>query len=538
MDTLFTLNEVRIFFEYAVQHQEIDAVGLSLKVAQITNSNTYTFLSDALEKSDKYYRVLAKCLTQFGQYDQLDLIFKLLQNNSTKVKFAAILSLQMLSDPRALEPLKKQIAKSDSEDDRERATNAYKTIVEKPVALQDNTVYTFRVLTPLDEADLALADFLLNRDLSDREIAVLVKRLFHPNVALKKQVEKVLLQRGEKISESVLNTVVTLNLPLTQELINIFSNYKDDRAAHLIIQCLKSNNENSDLRYKAIGILGTIGGEEAAFYLAELIVQQSCHSAAYALKKTGKIPVSYILSEYKNNRSFRHTGALDMVTILGANALQVLLEAIQDSYREVREDAKSGLTELGVPSVEPLIELLNLSSDMDVQLLICPILGEIADNRALAALEKSAQSKNKYLHQAALEAICKIKDPLSVQLLSKWIESPDRDTRKLVVNGLWNQHYAAAVVLLIKRVYDIDKEVRLAVIANLGYLANEYENVQSSITDTLLMLLNDEEEEVADLVKTRLINLSINHQIITDKIDSVRKKSNNGRLLTLSLLSD
>jgi HEAT repeat protein len=232
----------------------------------------------------------------------------------------------------------------------------------------------------------------------------------------------------------------------------------------LIIQWLKSGNGNPDFD-KCIEVVGRIGGEKAALYLAELIVDGRYYDKIIdALKRIDKIPVLYLLSEYKNNNRFRRTGAETLATILDIDALQALLEGIQDRYREVRKNAELGLTHLGVLAVEQLAELLNLTNDEDVKLLICRILGKVGDRRALIHLEEITQSKNRYLHFAAIEAICKIKDPLSVHILSKWIESPDRYTRKLVVKGLGQQYYTEAVETLIKRVDDEDLKVRLEVL--------------------------------------------------------------------------
>jgi HEAT repeat protein len=170
MEFLFTVNEVSLLFEYALQYGQIDAAGLALKAAQTINAHSSTFLSKAVENC-VMWEPASSSLIEFALYNQIDVIIELLQSNSTKVKVIAILSLQKLGDPRALEPLNKLMHESEDRLVSGRAATAYKTIAEKPVALQNNPSNTCRQLTPLNEEDLALADFILNRDLSNKEVS-------------------------------------------------------------------------------------------------------------------------------------------------------------------------------------------------------------------------------------------------------------------------------------------------------------------------------------------------------------------------------
>jgi len=72
MNAEFTSNEISFLFEYALQNRQSDAAALALKVADASNTNSYTYLAKAVSNCSLYQFAISNGLAQFARYNRLN----------------------------------------------------------------------------------------------------------------------------------------------------------------------------------------------------------------------------------------------------------------------------------------------------------------------------------------------------------------------------------------------------------------------------------------------------------------------------------
>jgi HEAT repeat protein len=76
--------------------------------------------------------------------------------------------------------------------------------------------------------------------------------------------------------------------------------------------------------------------------------------------------------------------------------VKVLVKAMRDDKDEqVRNSAGKSLEKIGKPSVEPLVELLKSTNDMELTIRVAQILGNVGDKRAVPALEDAYKKEKR-----------------------------------------------------------------------------------------------------------------------------------------------
>lgn len=517
MHVIFTPKEIRELFKQAILHRESKVAALALKAAREIGADSYDFLSEVLEELDLFEQAYGTGLALFASYGRLDILINLLRKNSTKVKLEAIWALDLLKDPKAIPALQEQINPANPPLVRLRAEAAFEVTITLSRGTFGKRTYEIIPLGPLEAEDIALADLLLKRDISGRKASDLVAQLFHPDEAMRLQARDTLIRMGKKVADDLFDALSTIKKATTKEVIDVLGECQDERGAAIVIAWHKSQDQYTG--YKAVKILGDIGGDEAALYIAELIVKENYYDRyTEILQGFNRVPVAYLLKSFGTNENFRRTGAKTLVTLVGIESLAVLIEGIQDRYRETRNNAAEGLMQLKYHATEALLLVLQTSDREEVKLLVCQLLGRIGDVRALTALKVFTTGEHTYLHKPAIEAIGNIADPLSTELLCDLLLDTDDTTRLLIVNGLGKQRDAQAAFVLMQASVNNRIDIRLAAISSLSRIVHYLREQRIVVVESLLRLLNDQSKEVSDLAEERLTELCNYYNDILDYI--------------------
>jgi len=206
-------------------------------------------------------------------------------------------------------------------------------------------------------------------------------------------------------------------------------------------------------------------------------------------------------------------------------AVPILIDTLHNKDNDIRTNAITALTKLGLPAVTGLHNVL-YDSDRTVRLAAAQALGEIGDITAIPDLLKMLRDIDEDVRVNAVEAIGKIKDNTPLQALFEILRDAKSSTRlrraviialisignadavpelsKCLLNDEYaNIRYIAAVALgeirnvvalpaLQETLHDSDHEVRLAAASALGKIGD------SSAIPALIETLQDTDIAVVD----------------------------------------
>jgi HEAT repeat protein len=159
-------------------------------------------------------------------------------------------------------------------------------------------------------------------------------------------------------------------------------------------------HQNRDVRFWAVFTLLGIGDSRAGEPLLEIINDpddQIRSTVISALGKVGEIkavePLKKIVLE--NLDINVRAGAVSALAMLGEPGLEKLLELLRNNDEQIRSIVANKLGEIREElAFEPLLELLSNDPDAGVRALAAEALGKIGDRKAVAELERVAQSDN------------------------------------------------------------------------------------------------------------------------------------------------
>jgi HEAT repeat protein len=106
----------------------------------------------------------------------------------------------------------------------------------------------------------------------------------------------------------------------------------------------------------------------------------------------------------------RNYSTLSVGKTRNPEAIEPLIKALkEDEDDRVRDSAAKALHQIGTPAVDPLIEELGGTKDMEIVIRIAQTLGDIGDKRAIKPLEKVYnEATNPLLKNETAKALNKI----------------------------------------------------------------------------------------------------------------------------------
>ena len=218
--------------------------------------------------------------------------------------------------------------------------------------------------------------------------------------------------------------------------------------------------------------------------------------AAEALRKIGEPAVEPLIKALKDeNSDVRGVAAECLGEIGDARAVEPFIQALKDeaSVFVVKEDgalvpsggSAKGLSLIGEPAVEPLIQALN-DKNPSLRAMAAAVLGVIGDARAVEPLIQALKDEDEYVLWNANMALRSIGEPAMEPL----IKDEDCRVRQAVALALGVTGDARAVEPLTQALKDEDFRVRVAVASALEMIGD------TRAVEPLTQTLKDKNEDV------------------------------------------
>ena len=151
--------------------------------------------------------------------------------------------------------------------------------------------------------------------------------------------------------------------------------------------------------------------EKISFYLEQLRTGDPCerfhavHSLGEACCEVMVGPLTQAMKD--SSADVRREAVICLGAIRNEAAVRVLVQALQDVSRLVRCQAVETLTQVGVPTVEALKELLD-HEDTELRTMVTHTLGKIGGEKAALALCSALDDGNVSVRRAAVKSLGKI----------------------------------------------------------------------------------------------------------------------------------
>lgn len=239
--------------------------------------------------------------------------------------------------------------------------------------------------------------------------------------------KKALIEMGEEAVPYLLDKLNSQHAREMWTLIDVLGKIGEP-AVMSLIDSLKSDNK--DVVKLSARILGDIKDKRAVTPLIELLREGDFNIRSHACESLGKIgdttasiPVSLCLKD--SVESVRKSAAVALGRIKDSRAIPHLITGLSDPHFSVRMTSVSALREIGEPSVKPLIELLNHSSDTIAVYLTIESLGKLKDKlseaksigRAIKPLVARLESEDWAIRGFTVEALGKIGDKKGIKAI-------------------------------------------------------------------------------------------------------------------------
>jgi HEAT repeat protein len=239
--------------------------------------------------------------------------------------------------------------------------------------------------------------------------------------------KKALIEMAEEAVPYLLDKLSTQDAREMWTLIEILGKIGEPAVVPLI-DSLKSDNK--DVVKLSSRILGDIKDKRAVIPLIELLDKEDFNTRSYACESLGKIGdttaftrVSVCLKD--SVEVVRKSAAVALGKMKDSRAIPHLIEGLSDPHFSVRMTSAEALVEIGEPSLEPLIELLSLSTNVTTIYLAIESLGKLKDKlsqaksirRATKPLLKKLEDGDWAMRAFAVEALGEIGDKKGIKAI-------------------------------------------------------------------------------------------------------------------------
>jgi HEAT repeat protein len=222
----------------------------------------------------------------------------------------------------------------------------------------------------------------------------------------------------------------------------------DPRVPDHLILALKDTN--ADVRETAAESLRKTGAP-AVEALIKTLRENDINTRVIAIRILGDIkdtrsiePLIDVL-EFKSRNpvpeeaQLRYEAAKALGKMKTISAIQPLIVTLGDTDPHVRESAAESLREIGVPSVQYLIESLE-DENINIRVGAVMLLGDLRDTRAIEPLIDMMATdffkKSWMLRSEVAKALGKIGDPFAIQPLQKLSNDRDSYVREIAISAL------------------------------------------------------------------------------------------------------
>ncbi len=138
---------------------------------------------------------------------------------------------------------------------------------------------------------------------------------------------------------------------------------------------------------------------------------------------------------------------------------QGLVHDLESSDHDIRQKAAAKLTAIGKPSVEPLIEALQIGSDQS-KYIATQVLGSIGDSTAVAPLIVLLNHDHEHIRAAAAEALGKLSSLRAYGPLRKACRDSMLVVREKAIYALGNFNDSGNLDVLLEAIFDPVHDIR------------------------------------------------------------------------------
>lgn len=230
-------------------------------------------------------------------------------------------------------------------------------------------------------------------------VGPLIAALKHPNWRLKVHAHQALIKVGQP---AVKGLTMALNDPdryTKSMVIDALCKISGKDAVPLIEQQL--NDPDRLVKVTAAVALHSMGEENPTGIIVNGLKDPDIEVRRVATRAMAEImdnpPADQMIKLIKDlDPGVRNYAAIALGKSSNDEVVRVLVKAMRDDKDEqVRNSAGKSLEKIGKPSVEPLVELLKSTNDMELTIRVAQILGNVGDKRAVPALEDAYKKEKR-----------------------------------------------------------------------------------------------------------------------------------------------
>jgi HEAT repeat protein len=165
-------------------------------------------------------------------------------------------------------------------------------------------------------------------------------------------------------------------------------------------------------------------------------------------------------------------GPINVERLVNKKNIGGLIKALQHEDPSIRKVAAEGLGKMrdiyskgnlgDVSAVVPLINILMMDKDLEVQKAAAAALDNLGDTRTFNLLTDEMKNKNPVSQKAAAIGLGNLGDKRAVELLIKALQHKDAEVQRVAAIGLGNLGDTRAIEQLINKIGDMNFGVRKA----------------------------------------------------------------------------
>jgi len=499
-----------------------------LAIAELSRMQEPTFMQLLFDTSgDSNKNVRQEGLRALGQFNDPQIVPHLiaaLSDSSTDVRDVATLSLQKITDPAVAAELFQGLANEDAEV-REKIATIIGQFKDSKIA--NKVVLSLSSQDPRIRAGAAKAiEYILHPS----ALPQLVKLLGDENPEVRQAASNAL----EKYHWRPRDGKEAAEYCIARQKWDECAKYKTAAVGPLITVL---NGSNPEMRHNAALVLTKLnwqpkdGNEKGHFCVAKrdwkscvslgkfavpALVQElnsedwdSRVNAADALAKIGDPQAIVGLTKLQKdeNVDVRIAGVQALQEFTDFNALQTLIQALDDNNRMVRKTAEDVLDasivryrSLKNPDVTHAFELALKDNNRGVRKVAARILGDLKDPASVSSLVQALNDVDYEVRQVANDSLLKINDNRAIGALVAGLKQDSPEVRTEVVDVLSQYKDKSTIEPLLNSLKDVNAEVRIASIKALAGIKD------ASVITPLTNSLQDSQASVRVAAAAALVN--------------------------------
>jgi len=243
---------------------------------------------------------------------------------------------------------------------------------------------------------------------------------------------KLLGEIKERVAvESLIKTLATSNIMIKNAALEALGTIGDERSIDPIIESLKDETA----KVSAAKALGEIGNSKPVQDLINLLKDKDSDVRSAAAVSLGQIKDPLALSaliialEEDRDVNVRRLASIAIGEIGNEEAVPVLIKKLDDQFMNVAVSSADALIKIGLPSIKPLIEVIENKLAADALIKI----GEPAEDELIKILTH----ENENIRGIAAKCLGKMKIPGSVKYLVRELKNNSEKTLKIMRDSIF-----------------------------------------------------------------------------------------------------